>query len=64
MQTQSLFPTISIYEKTVPSVVIIRSFHGKIPIGVGSGFVLKPGDHIVTNEHVIHGASIVEVRYS
>jgi S1-C subfamily serine protease len=51
----------SVYTKTVPSVVIIYSFHGTTQIGIGSGFVLYPGDRIVTNEHVIRGASVAKV---
>ena len=56
-----------VYEMIVPRVVIIRSFRDKTPIAAGSGFVLDPGDRglrtvIVTNEHVIHGASIAEVH--
>ena len=49
----------SVYDKTVLSVVVIRSFRGETPIAAGSGFVLNPGDRVVTNEHVIRGASIV-----
>jgi len=53
----------SVYEKIVPSVVIIFSFRGATPIKAGSGFVLDRGHRvIVTNEHVICGASIVRVR--
>ena len=55
------FPDNAVYEKVVPSVVIVCSFRGATPIMLGSGFVLDPGDRIVTNEHVIHGASIVKV---
>ena len=51
----------TIYERTVPSVVIIRTFRGGKAIGLGSGFVLHPGNRIVTNEHVIRGASLVRV---
>jgi S1-C subfamily serine protease len=52
----------AVYEQTVGSVVIVRSFHGVTPIAQGSGFLLYPGDRIVTNEHVIRGSSMVKIE--
>jgi len=46
-----------VYEEVVGSTVTIHSFHGETSIGHGSGFILYPGEVIVTNEHVIRGAS-------
>ena len=46
-----------VYEKVAESTVTIHSFHGDTPIATGSGFILYPGEAIVTNEHVIRGAS-------
>lgn len=51
-----------VYEEVVESTVTIYSFHGDTPIGHGSGFILYPGEVIVTNEHVICGASSLTVR--
>lgn len=52
-----------VYEEVVGSTVTIHSFHGDTPIGHGSGFILYTGEAIVTNEHVICGASRLVVRY-
>ena len=52
-----------VYEEVVGSTVTIHSFHGDTPIGDGSGFILYPGEAIVTNEHVIRGASRLVVRH-
>ena len=51
-----------VYANAAPAVVIIRSFRSQEPLGFGSGFVVEPGDIIVTNEHVIRGASYLEIR--
>jgi len=40
-----------------PAVVVIHSFHEEHRLGQGSGFVITPQNVIVTNEHVIRGAS-------
>jgi len=50
--------------RAAPGVVIIRSFRvqDSESSGLGSGFVVEPGDVIVTNEHVIRGASHLEVK--
>ena len=61
-QAPAPLPDNAVYERTVPSVVIICSVRGERTIGLGSGFVLHPGNRIVTNEHVIRGASVVRVK--
>jgi S1-C subfamily serine protease len=63
--------TVQIYERVSPSVVnitsrvITQSFFGTIPQeGSGSGFVLDKAGHIVTNNHVVEGATTLEVTLS
>ncbi len=63
--------TVQIYERVSPSVVnitsrvITQSFFGIIPQeGTGSGFVLDKEGHIVTNNHVVEGATTLEVTLS
>jgi hypothetical protein len=51
-----------LFAKAAPAVVIIRSFGGSRQLGLGSGFLVEPGNAIVTNEHVVHGASHLEVE--
>jgi S1-C subfamily serine protease len=63
---------ISVYKKALPSVVNITStalafdfFYGAVPQqGQGSGFVIDPEGHILTNYHVVEGARQVEVNTS
>jgi S1-C subfamily serine protease len=60
---------IAVYKKALPSVVNITStavafdfFYGAVPQqGQGSGFILDPQGHILTNNHVIDNAQRVEV---
>lgn len=63
---------ISIFEQAAPSVVFITSLTERraspfsldvlrIPRGTGTGFVWDEAGHVVTNVHVIEGASTVEV---
>jgi S1-C subfamily serine protease len=61
--------TINLYQRVSPSVVHITShmqttdfFYGVVPSeGTGSGFVWDTNGHIVTNNHVVSGASEVDV---
>ena len=60
---------ITVYHKVIPTVVNITStavafdfFYGAVPQqGQGSGFLIDPEGHILTNYHVIAGARQVEV---
>ncbi len=66
--------TIELFEKTKDSVVYIATSQAvidpwsrniyNIPKGTGSGFVWDEAGHIVTNYHVIAGASEARVRLS
>jgi len=62
--------TIDVFEQVAPSVVFVsttvvrRDFFmnaRSVPQGTGTGFVWDEAGHIVTNFHVIQGASEVEV---
>ncbi len=63
--------TIDIFQRTAPSVVFITSLVLRrdfftldifeIPRGTGSGFVWDQKGHIVTNYHVVEGASSLNV---
>lgn len=60
---------IAVYKKALPSVVNITStqvaydfFYQPVPQqGQGSGFILDKEGHILTNNHVVEGAQLVEV---
>ncbi len=60
---------IDVYEKVAPAVVFITStvlsydFQRRaIPEeGVGSGFIVSPEGYILTNNHVVEGASFIKV---
>ncbi|HUG34262.1 MAG TPA: trypsin-like peptidase domain-containing protein [Anaerolineales bacterium] len=49
----------ALYQNVIPGVVAIRT-----DTGLGSGFVFDSEGHIVTNQHVTEGATIVEVAFS
>ncbi|HXF84402.1 MAG TPA: trypsin-like peptidase domain-containing protein [Anaerolineales bacterium] len=49
----------ALYQRVLPGVVSIRT-----DIGEGSGFVYDDKGHIITNHHVIEGASTVEVSFA
>jgi 2-alkenal reductase len=54
----------ALYEQSHRGVVVIRILSGgNILGGQGSGFVIDDAGHIVTNFHVIEGASAVEVAF-
>ncbi len=54
-----------IYERTSPSVVhITTGAGGGGRSAQGSGFVYDENGHIVTNQHVVAGASEINVRFS
>ena len=49
----------ALYAQVIPGVVSIQT-----DLGSGSGFVFDSSGHIVTNQHVVEGASAVEVDFS
>ena len=60
-----------LYERVNPGVVTIWVFEEldaphevTIPRGQGSGFVIDREGHIITNQHVIAGASAIEVDFT
>jgi S1-C subfamily serine protease len=60
---------VAVYKRDLPSVVNITStqvaydfFYQPVPEqGQGSGFILDRAGHILTNNHVVEGAQLVEV---
>jgi S1-C subfamily serine protease len=56
-------PYTRVYRETVGSVVLIRAFTD-MGGGQGSGFVYRSQNYVVTNQHVVEGATELEVRYS
>lgn len=49
----------ALYQQVIPGVVAVRT-----DTGLGSGFVFDNDGHIVTNQHVVDGASTVEIAFS
>lgn len=49
----------ALYQQVLPGVVAIRTQNS-----LGSGFVFDSEGHVVTNQHVVEGASEVEVAFS
>lgn len=51
-----------VFKNVAPSVVLIKTYAaGHVPLKIGSGFFISPGDALVTNAHVIAGAVEVEI---
>lgn len=59
--SKTLTPT-ELFAKVSPSVVLLRSFDdtGR-PMAIGSGFFIEDGSQLVSNFHVVEGASRVEI---
>jgi S1-C subfamily serine protease len=66
--------TVSLFKQNTPSVVFITNKQlrkitpydlnaTEIPIGAGSGFIWDEKGHVVTNFHVVRGASEVTVKF-
>jgi S1-C subfamily serine protease len=60
-ETGSALPVL--FEKVERSVVSVRAY-GTGASGQGSGFVYSRNGYIVTNEHVVDGASRIEVTFA
>ncbi|WP_419863024.1 S1C family serine protease [Candidatus Poriferisodalis sp.] len=52
----------AVLEEVQESVVIVKTPTEESPDGGGSGFVVASDGHIVTNEHVVRDAELVQVR--
>jgi len=62
-------PFADVFERTAASVVTVVAIAvdpfriaDRVQPRVGSGFVIEPGDLIVTNSHVVYGASVLLVQ--
>ncbi len=54
--------TVELFERAAPSVVYIFTQNGAAGGGAGSGLVWDRAGHVVTNNHVVAGATRVGVR--
>jgi len=52
-----------LYEETVQSIVFITARKGLQAFGSGSGFVWDEEGHVVTNYHVVQGATELQVKF-
>ncbi len=59
---------MQLYTRVNPAVVSITTYEDQgqlvIPSGQGSGFIYDSAGHIITNAHVVHEASQLEVTFS
>ena len=54
---------VDLYQRVNPAVVAIRAFSGD-GFAQGSGFVIDADGHIVTNNHVVEGATELEIDFA
>lgn len=54
---------IDLYKRINNATVLVRVYSAGKPLGSGSGFVIDTKGYIVTNNHVVRGASDVEVYF-
>lgn len=59
--SQDLLP--SLYERSIPGVVSIK-VSSSLEQGQGTGFVYNADGYIVTNEHVVNGAEVIQVDFN
>jgi S1-C subfamily serine protease len=62
-QTGECLTAAEVYEEGRPSVVQVNTSAGRGE-GTGTGIVLDEEGHILTNNHVVSGASTIEVRFA
>ena len=55
---------IELYDRVNPSVVAILVQIGSEGVAQGTGFVFDDQGHVVTNQHVVEGATAIEVDFS
>lgn len=59
---------VGLYERVSPGVVSVLTFYGEgdniVALGTGSGFVYDKEGHIVTNYHVVEGATEIQVAFT
>jgi 2-alkenal reductase len=54
----------ALYVQVLPGVVSIRTDGPNASVSLGSGFVFDSEGHVITNQHVVEGASEVEVSFA
>src|SRR5919199_3997229 len=54
---------VDLYKRVSPGVVFVENDQNGRAAASGSGFLIDGQGHIVTNEHVVDGASALKVRF-